>query len=239
MKKITLTIIALLGLNAAVTAQETETVTTTTTTTTETKPVRVIKDRFNLYAGFGVNILGDYKMNDKLKASGMPEIASAAPEVTFGFNYTPSDSRFYHDLELAAAYMDEKTTTNRLKTTVASFKFRLHYKVIETQKLFLSGGLDLGYAQTIVNLYSRGNTIDLNDLDPSTHTGHINMNSSQFTLGPSVALGLFQDSFPVRINAGYSIGVTKGKWESEFAKVQNTVNESGLGSFYAKVSIGF
>lgn len=238
MKKITLTLIALLGFTGAMVAQETETVTTTTTTTKYVKPDS--KDRFNFYYGFGVNVLGDYKMNDKLKASGMPTIASAAPEFTFGANYTPSDTRFYHDLELAVAYMDDKTETNRLRTSVVSFKIRVHYKAIETENLFLSGGLDLGVATTLVNLYSRGNTIDLDDLNPATHTGHINMYSTQFSAGPSLALGLFQKkAFPVRINTGYNIGFTRGKWKSDFANVANTVSESGLGSFYAKVSIGF
>ncbi len=233
MKKIVLIALSILGVQSTVIAQETG-----TTTTTEQK-THVNKDRFNFYYGFGVNVLSDFKMNDKLKASGMPQIANAAPEFSFGFSFVPSDVRFYHDIEGGIAYMDEKTAGNRIKTTVATVKLRLQYKLIEKQDLFFSAGLDIGYAQTGINLYSRGNTIDLNDLNPSTHTGHISMRNGQLTLGPSVALGLFQQSFPVRINAGYNIGVTKGKWKSDFADVANTINESGQGSFYAKVLIGF
>lgn len=233
MKKIVLIALSILGVQSTVIAQETE------TTTTTSQKTHVYKDRFNFYYGFGVNVLSDYKMNDKLKASGMPQIANAAPEFTFGFSFVPSDIRFYHDIEGGLAYMDEKTAGNRIKTTVATVKLRLQYKLIERQDLFFSAGLDIGYAQTGINLYSRGNTIDLNDLNPSTHTGHISMRNGQLTLGPSVALGLFQQSFPVRINAGYNIGVTKGKWKSDFADVANTINESGQGSFYAKVLIGF
>ena len=235
MKKIVLIALSVLGVQSSVVAQETE----TTTTTTSQQKTHVYKDRFNFYYGFGVNVLSDYKMNDKLKASGMPQIANAAPEFTFGFNFVPSDARFYHDIEGGFAYMDEKTAGNRIKTTVATVKMRLQYKLIDKQDMFFSAGLDIGYAQTGINLYSRGNTIDLNDLNPSTHTGNISMRNGQLTLGPSVALGLFQQSFPVRINAGYNIGVTKGKWKSDFADVANTINESGQGSFYAKVLIGF
>jgi hypothetical protein len=236
MKKITLTLIALLGLTAVMNAQETETVTTTTTTT---NVERVKKDRFNFYYGFGINVFGDYKLNDKLKASNMPTIGTTAPEVTFGLNYMPSDSHFYHDLEFAVGYMDDKTSANRLKTVVSSFRIRPQYKFIDNKKMFFSAGIDGGVATTLVNLYSRGNVIDLNDLNPSTHTGHISMNSTQFILGPSVALALFQDSFPIRINTGYNFGLSRGRWKSDVADVHNAVKESGLGNFYAKLSIGF
>ena len=239
MKKITLTLIALLGLTAAMKAQETTTTTTTTTTTDSEAGTTTPRDHFNFYAGFGVNVFGDYKLNDKLKAFGMPTIGTAAPELTFGFNCVPSDSHFYHDLEFAVAYMDDKTSSNRLKTVVTSFRIRPQYKFIDNKKLFVSAGIDGGVATTIVNLYSRGNRIDLNDLNPATHTGHISMNSTQFILGPSVALALFQDSYPVRINAGYNFGLSRGRWKSDVAEVDNAVKESGLGNFYAKISIGF
>ncbi|RWX03517.1 hypothetical protein [Flavobacterium cerinum] len=237
MKKIVFIALGVLGVQLSVIAQETETPAATTNEQTQIKRRNV--DRPNFYYGFGVNVLSDYKMNDKLKASGMPQIANAAPEFTFGFSFVPSDSRFYHDIEAGLGYMDEKTAGNRIKTTVANVKMRVQYKLIDKQDMFFSAGLDIGYAQTGINLYSRGNTIDLNNLNPATHTGHISMRNGQLTLGPSVALGLFQQSFPVRINAGYNIGVTRGKWKSDFADLANTVNESGQGSFYAKVLIGF
>lgn len=235
MKKIVLIALSIIGVQSSVIAQETE----TTTTTSSSQSTRTAKDRFDFYYGFGVNVLSDYKMNDKLKAAGMPQIANAAPEFTFGFSFIPSGQKFYHDIEGGIAYMDEKTGGNRIKTTVATVKMRLQYKLIEKEKMFFSAGLDIGYSQTGINLYSIGNTIDLNDLNPATHTGHISMRNGQLTLGPAVALGLFQDSFPVRINAGYNIGVTKGKWKSDVASVANTINESGQGSFYAKILIGF
>ena len=240
MKKITLTLVALLGINAIVSAQETVTDTVVTTTTrTTTNFERVRKDRFNFYYGFGVNVFGDYKLNDKLKASNMPTIGTTAPEVTFGLNYMPSEDHFYHDLEFSVAYLDDKTSANRIKTAVTSFRIRPQYKFIDNKKMFFSAGIDGGVAVTIVNLYSRGNVIDLNNLDPAKHTGHITMNSTQFILGPSVALALFQDSFPIRINTGYNFGLSRGRWKSDVADVHNAVKESGLGNFYAKLSIGF
>lgn len=239
MKKIVLMAIAVLGTQFAI-AQETET-TTTTQTSSDQRPLGKRERPFNFYFGFGVNVVGDYKINDKLKATGMPEIVNTLPEFTFGFNYdNGDDSNFYHDLELSAGYMDKKTSTDRMQATIMYGRVRPQYKFVNTDSYFFSAGLDLTYSQAYINLYSRGNTIDLDDLNPGTHTGHIAMRSGQFALGPAVALGLFQKHvFPIRINAGYNIGLSKGKWKSDFANVANSVNESGLGSFYAKVSIGF
>jgi hypothetical protein len=104
MKKIVLIALSVIGVQSSVIAQETE-----TTTTTTSQQTHVYKDRFNFYYGFGVNVLSDYKMNDKLKASGMPQIANAAPEFTFGFNFVPSDARFYHDIEGSFAYCKDET----------------------------------------------------------------------------------------------------------------------------------
>lgn len=235
MKKITLTLLAVLGLTAAVSAQETET--TTTTTTTQETPAKKTK-YLNFYVGFGINVLGDYNLSDKLAASGVPQIASSAPEVTFGF-VMEDEGKYYQDVEASVAYMDDRNGTDRMKTIVSSFRLRPQYKLIDTKSLFFSAGLDIGFTQTNLNLYSRGNTIDLNNLNPATHTGHISMRNGQFILGPSVAVMLFKKSFPLRVNAGYNIGLSNGKWKSDVAEITNTVKENGLGSFYAKLSIGF
>lgn len=232
MKKITLTLIALLGICAGVTAQETETPADPPAETSKrVKP-------YNFYVGFGVNVLGDYKLNDKLQAAALPKIASAAPEVTFGFNYDEGE-RYYQDIEVGISYMDDRNAEDRMKTTVTSLKIRPQYKFVDKKDFFFSAGIDLAFSQTYVNLYARNNVIDLNDLDPSAYTGNMSFHSSQFAVGPAVALQLFKKSFPLRINAGYNVGLTNGKWKSDYANVTNTVKESGHGNFYAKLSIGF
>lgn len=216
-------------------AQETETITEVTVTQTTVEN----KNPFEFYVGFGIAVLGDYNLNEKLKMAEMPEIGSSAPEFTFGFNFSDPGEKFYMDIEGVAAYMDKKDNANRLKTISGGAKMRLQYKFSGNNKWFISGGADINYLVTQVNLYSRGNTIDLNDLNPAAHTGHISMYNNQFSMGPSVAVGLFQDMvFPLRLNIGYDIGISNGKWKSEYADINNTIKENGLSRFYAKVIIG-
>lgn len=221
-----------LGIQAAL-AQETEVtqITVTETTVKNEKP-------YGLYVGFGAVFMGDYNLNEKLAQSNMPEIGSVAPEFTFGFTFTEPGEKLYMDVEATGAYMDKKSDTDRIKTTTGMAKMRIHYKFFGNNKWFFSAGGDISYNITQVNLYSRTNVIDLNSLNPSAHTGHISMYSQQLTLGPSVALGFCRDmTFPLRLHVGYDIGLTNGKWKSEFANINNTVKENGLGRIYAKLII--
>lgn len=239
MKKTIIVAIALLGMQLSVSAQDTPTPPVPPTPPSNAHIESKRDKEVALYVGFGVNVLGDFKMNDKLKAAGLPDIASVAPEVTIGLNVLPDDSRFLTDIEFSTAYMDDRTATDRIKTTALTTRLRVQYRLLDKQSYYFAGGLDLGYSQTLINLYSRSNSIDVDDLDTS-RPGVISMNSGQLTVGPSVALGLFKDkAFPIRINAGYNIGFTNGKWKSEYAQVNNTVKEMGQGTFYARVCIGF
>ena len=78
--------------------------------------------------------------------------------------------------------------------------------------------------------------IDLDDLNPSTHTGHISLYNNQFTIGPSVIFGAFTNSsFPVRLSVGYDWAVYSGKWKSEVAEVDNSFRENGQGIWYARL----
>jgi len=195
---------------------------------------------FNFYVGFGAAFLGDFNLNEKLKQSEMPQIGNAAPEFTFGFNFTEPDSKIYMDIEATAAARIDKSEGYQVNTVASAAKMRIHYRFLSNNKWFLSAGGDVSYGINYVNLFSRNNAIDLNDLNPGMHTGHISMYNQQLMVGPSVAVGLFQDMvFPIRINFGYDIALTNGKWKSEYASINNTVKENGFDRFYVKVSIGF
>lgn len=233
MKKTLLLAVCYFG-TQAVFAQETETVTEITVTETKT----ACEKPFEFYVGFGATFVGDYNLNDNLAMANMPQIGSAAPEFTFGFTSVSPNEKLSMDIEGTAAYMDKKDNDNRLKTAIGGVKMRIHYKLAGNNKWFFAAGGDISYVFTQVNLYTRSNTIDLNDLNPATHTGHISMYNQQLTLGPSVSLGFCREMvFPLRLNFGYDIGLSNGKWKSEFADINNTVKENGLSRFYAKLII--
>lgn len=190
----------------------------------------------NYYISLGAGFSGDYNINDRLKAAGMPEIGSAYPEFGIGFNTIRKNLLL--DMEISAGYTDKKNAENRAKNATLGIALRIHYVPLQTESYFLSGGLDISYRANAFNLYRRDNVIDLNDLNPVTSTGHINLNNEQLYIGPSIAFGFLQNrEIPLRLNLGYEIAVTNGKWKSEYADVVNTVKENGHGRFYVKASI--
>lgn len=224
MKKITLTLLAFFGLNAVVTAQENDTITSGKS------------HESYFYVGFGAAVNDGYKINDKLKAAGMPEIGGAAFESSLGFNVLYE--KFTFDLEWATNYMDEKTSTARIKTINTGLKFRPHYVITKSKRFALTAGADVSYMFNSFNLYNRGSRIDLNDLDPSANPGVISLNNQQLFVGPSIAVGLLRNTdWALKFNTGYEWAVVSGKWKSEFAEVDNSIKENGQGRFYAKMSL--
>ncbi|AXG73468.1 hypothetical protein DVK85_04170 [Flavobacterium arcticum] len=233
MKKIVFATICFFGGQALLLAQETVTTTTTTTTTTTMADENNPKTSF--YVGFGAAVFEDHKISDNLAAAGMPGIDEVLPEMTFGFNVMGED--YLVDIEFNTNYLDKKTSTDRIRAVAAGIKMRGHYIPVNTGNFYLSAGADLSYIGSNYDLFTRGNVIDLNDLNPGTHTGHISLYNNQFYAGPSLAFGAFQkSSFPLRLNVGYEWALISGKWKSEYANVNNTFRESGQGRFYAKLT---
>lgn len=199
----------------------------------------IYKDKgFNFYAAFGVAFNGDYKLSDKLAAQGMPTMANEQAEFTIGFNVRYS-KKFWMDTEVIAAYSDDKNNENRVRNAVIGARLRPHYVAFYTKSFYGTVGADISYIGNQVDLFSRSNVIDLNNLDPSMHSGHISLRNEALYAGPSLAVGFLQNTnFPLRLNLGYEWAITNGKWKSDFANVNNNVNESGHGRAYAKLTIG-
>lgn len=223
MKKLAFMALAFFGAQFAATAQETE------TTDASGK-----FERREWYVGVGATGNDGFKINTLLEEQGLPELNDAAFEVTLGHSFIKD--RMLLDLEWNTSYSDKKTGTDRIKNVNTGFKLRGHYVVWNNQKFFFSGGADVSFTANSFNLYSRGNTIDLEDLDPSAHTGHISLYNNNIFVGPSITFGAFQDSnFPVRLVAGYEWGVYSSEWRSEVAEVSNSFRENGQGRWYARI----
>jgi len=191
-------------------------------------------ERREWYVGFGVTGNDGFRINSVLEEQGLPELNDAAFEITIGRSVI--NENVLTDLEWNTSYMDKKTSSDRIRNTNTGFKLRGHYVAWNNDKFFFSGGLDVSYTLNNFNLYSRGNRIDMEDLEPSTHTGHINLYNNQLFLGPSITLGAFQNSdFPIRLVAGYEWGVYSSDWKSEVAEVDNSFRENGQGRFYARL----
>lgn len=227
MKKLLFAVICIIGVQSSSIAQE---------GTSSDDFEETSKDSRNLYVAFGAAFNGNYRINENLKASEMPQLAETMPEVTFGLNFT--GEQYLIDVEFNGGYLNTKRGEGRLNVATSGVKLRGHYVPFKTESFFISAGADVSYIANIIDLYNKQNVIDMNDLQPLNYTGHINLNNELLYAGPSVAVGLFQKTnFPVRLNMGYEWALTNGYWDSDFADVYNSVKENGHNRFYAKVTL--
>ena len=226
MKKLFLTALVFAGVQLQAIAQEAE-------TTTETEEQ---KEKRNWYISAGAIGNDGYNINEKLAEAGMPELNDMAFEITIG--HSTLYKKVLIDLEFGTAYNNDETSGERVRMISGTFKLRGHYVPVKNDKFFLSGGLDISYTLNNFDLYTRGNTIDMDDLDPSMHSGHISLFNEQMFIGPSIAFGALQNTdYPLRLNIGYEWSMLGGMWKSNFAAVEGSFKENGQGRFYAKATL--
>jgi hypothetical protein len=233
MKKVLCIAVALMGIQYSAKAQE-----SSTATDSVPNPTMYTDDNpgHGLYVSFGVTGFDDFKMNDRLKAQGLPELNKAAFETTVG--YTVMFNKMTFDWEFAASYMDSKTATDRVRNINTAVRLRGHYNIVKKAKFFVTGGADLTYSYNNFNINTRNRVIDLNNPDPADYPGHINLYNDQMYAGPSLAVGFLQNTeYKLRLNVGYEWAVIAGKWKSQYGGVENSFKESGQGHYYAKLSI--
>jgi hypothetical protein len=182
--------------------------------------------KMDLYIGVGGVFYNDFSLNQKIRASGMPEIREAMPELMLGFNSLWEKYSF--DMDLSSSYSTKKNSTTENKLASGTLRLRGHYNFVNKSRILLSGGLNVAYTHNDFNLYSRNNDINLNDLNPENNSGHVSLKNDIFYAGPSLAFNLKRkEKLSIRLNVGYEFAFTNGKWKSDYANVSNSVKENG------------
>lgn len=186
--------------------------------------------KIDLYIGIGASFYDNFKINNNLRATGMPEIEDVLPELAIGFYFL--GETYLVDVEFATALMDRRNSLARNQLYQFTTRARGHYNFVNDKKWILSGGLNLAFSRNDLNLNSRNNVIDLNDLNPETQSNHISLRNHMLFAGPSIGLTFKnKDKIIGRLNIGYEFALTNGKWKSDFGRVQNTVREQGVNRF--------
>ncbi|MDI9256420.1 hypothetical protein [Flavobacterium sedimenticola] len=202
-----------------------------TTDSTQTKKIKL-----DGYFGFTGNINDNFNLNKKLRNANLPELDSFIPELTFGLNYFAP--HYSGDIEFGVLFAKPEENNNEMKYRGFNTRLRVHYNVVNQEKFAFTTGLSLAYIGSQYDIYSKDNTIDLNDLDPDNNSGHVNFTNQMLYVGPSVSLYLFKKSnLQVKVNAGYEFAITRGRYDSEYGSVLNNIGESGNNRFVFGVTL--
>ena len=194
------------------------------------------KFKIDGYFGFTGNVNDNTNLNKKLNNANLPELDSFVPELTFGFNYF--GPKYSGDIEFGILYSKPEKGANEMKYQGFNTRIRVHYNVVSQENFALTTGLSLAYLGSQYDIYSKSNTIDLNDLEPNNNSGHVNFTNQMLYFGPSVSMYLFKkSSFQVKVNAGYELALTRGRYDSEFGSVLNNIGESGNNRFVFGITL--
>ena len=186
------------------------------------------------YLGFGVQIQDDLNINKKLRESNLPEVQNTIPEFNVGIDFMGKKYSGVAEFGFLYSETDKNDYTN--KSTGFTGRLKLHYNLVNKNKIAFTTGLNIASTNNVLDIYSKSNTIDLNNLNPNNNS-HLNIKNQMFYVGPSISLYLFRKSFPIKINAGYEIAFTRGKWKSDFGSVINTVKEINNNRFIFGVTL--
>jgi hypothetical protein len=192
--------------------------------------------KFKTYVGFNGTINDDLNLNKKLKNSNLPEMNSFVPEFSFGLNYFGKN--YSGDFEFGFMFSKPEEGNNEMKYRGFNSRLRVHYNLIDKEKFAFTSGLSLAFVGNEYDIYSKDNTIDLNNLQPNNNAGHVNFTNQMFYIGPSASVYLFKKtSMQLRINVGYELAITRGRYRSEYGSILNNINESGNNRFIFGISL--
>ncbi|WP_298118498.1 hypothetical protein [Flavobacterium sp.] len=199
-------------------AQETE------TSSTKEKP------KFYFTYGINAQVQDELNIDKKLQNAGLPTVKSFTPELFVGMTFF--DKKFSGDLDFGFLNSKNDRGSNENRYIGFTTRLRVHYNVINKTKVALTTGLNLSNTIGELILFTKNNSIDLNDLTPINNVGNLSIKNNMFYAGPSASLYLFNDkSTKLRLNVGYEFAFTNGKWKSDYADVDNTVKEQGNNRF--------
>jgi hypothetical protein len=202
-------------------------------TETETTTEKEDKVHSEFYIGLGGTVQSKYNLNDKLVSAGLPELNLTVFEFVGGWNVF--EEKYSGDFELGLFGSQNDAGNKRSRIMGLNSRIRAHYNIVNKEKVAFTGGLNFAFTTNQVDVFSRDATIDLNNL--GTENALI-IRNEMFYVGPSVALYVFRDKkFPLRLNLGYEVALTRGRWKSDFSGVNNTVGENGNNRFIFGITL--
>ncbi|MBC8883848.1 hypothetical protein H9X57_12325 [Flavobacterium piscinae] len=110
-------------------AQEQETV--------STDEKKCVLPKTDIYIGVGGVFYNDFSLNQKIRASGMPEIRETMPELMIGINSLWEKYSF--DMDLSTSYSNKKNSTTQNKFASGTLRLRGHYNFVNKSRILLSG----------------------------------------------------------------------------------------------------
>jgi hypothetical protein len=189
----------------------------------------------DFYIGLGASVQSEFALNDRLRNSGLAELNETIPELLIGLNVF--GTKFSGDAEFGFFFSKNGKDNSENQNMGFTSRLRVHYNLVNKDKIAFTSGLNFATTGSEVDIYTKNNFVDLNNLG-TLNNNHVSLKNQMFYVGPSVSLYLLKHkSSQIRVNLGYEFAFTNGKWKSDFASVNNTVKEIGNNRFLFGITL--
>ncbi|MBZ9786705.1 hypothetical protein LB456_04475 [Psychroflexus sp. CAK57W] len=187
------------------------------------------KTNFSLGYYFGVGMLytDALDINPFLSESNVPTVRRFPFEFSLGMTGDFGKNRIDLDIGL---YNQERESgefghnINSVQVTLRYLRTIIQFE--NNNRIFAGAGLS--YRLTELEFYDKSETIDLDD--PESFGDLAKINNRQFPISPSLGYSFFSskgNEEHLRIQLSYEFNLSNNNWESDYARVNNSIDETG------------
>jgi len=157
----------------------------TSLTLAQETPSEIKTDKVKAFFTYGLNfqVHDEYAINTKLKQAGLPELK---PQHLNFFRNDIFRKKYSGDLDFGFLNSKNESGTNENKYIGFTTRLRVHYNVVNKEKIAFTTGLNISNTTGELNVYSKNNSIDFNNLNPDSNSGHVSVRNNLYYAGPSV-----------------------------------------------------
>lgn len=187
------------------------------------------KSSFSLDYYFGVGMLytDALDINPFLSESNVPTVRRFPFEFSLGMTGDFGRNR----IDLDFGFYNQERERNEFGHKLNSAQLTLRYlrSIVEFEngnRVFAGAGLS--YITTELEFFDKSETIDLDD--PGSFGDLAKLTHSQFHISPSVGYSFFSSKDNeeyLRIQLSYDINISNNSWDSDYARVNNSIAETG------------
>ncbi|MFO7744890.1 MAG: hypothetical protein R6V36_05855 [Psychroflexus sp.] len=187
------------------------------------------KSNFSLdyYFGIGMLYTDALDINPYLSESNVPTVRRFPFEFSLGMTGDFGKNRI--DLDVGFYNQERERDNFGHKVNSANLTLRYLRNVVQFEnknQIFIGAGLS--YMTSELEFFDKSETIDLDD--PESFGDLAKLNNNQFYVSPGIGYSILSskdNEEHLRIQLSYDINITNSSWDSDYARVSNSKDETG------------
>jgi hypothetical protein len=179
------------------------------------------------YFGVGMLYTDALDINPFLSESNVPTVRRFPFELSVGMTGSFGKNTIDFEFGFYNQERDDNGFGHKMNSTQLTLRYlRRVVKFENNNQLFIGSGLMLGTKD--LEFFDESDSVDLND--PGSFGDVAKLDNSQFYISPSLGYSIIssEDNEEYsRLQLSYELNLTNNDWESDYARVNNSIDETG------------